>query len=65
MIRRRSKAQDRAACARRDALLAQREKLEVSSARRCIEQIKVTEASGGDTSELAKQRDDLDRRQIG
>lgn len=43
---------------RRDALLAQREKLE-GERQKVLEQIKVTEASGGDTKDLAKQRDDL------
>lgn len=43
---------------RRDALLEQRERLE-SERTKVVEQIKATEASGGDTKELAKQRDAL------
>jgi hypothetical protein len=43
---------------RRDALLEQRERLE-SERQKVVDQIKVTEASGGDTKDLAKQRDDL------
>ncbi|HEU4729541.1 MAG TPA: hypothetical protein VFT22_16700 [Kofleriaceae bacterium] len=43
---------------RRDALLAQREKLETER-RQVVEEIKRTEASGGDTKDLAKKRDDL------
>jgi chromosome segregation ATPase len=43
---------------RRDALLEQRQKLE-SQRTAVLEQIQKAEASGGDTKELAKQRDDL------
>lgn len=43
---------------RRDALLEQRQRLE-SQRTAVLEQIQKTEASGGDTKELAKQRDDL------
>jgi hypothetical protein len=43
---------------RRDALIEQREKLERERTQ-VVEQIKATEASGGDTKALAKQRDDL------
>ncbi|MBC7976008.1 MAG: hypothetical protein H7138_13635 [Myxococcales bacterium] len=43
---------------RRDALIEQRERLE-GERQKVVEQIKVTEASGGDTQELAKQRDAL------
>ncbi|HEX7843349.1 MAG TPA: hypothetical protein VF469_38015 [Kofleriaceae bacterium] len=43
---------------RRDALLAQRQKLE-SQRQVVIEQLQKAEASGGDTKELARQRDDL------
>lgn len=43
---------------RRDALLAQRDKLEGERAK-VVEQIKATEATGGDTQALAKQRDAL------
>ena len=43
---------------RRDALLATRAKLE-GERQKVDEQIKATEASGGDTKDLTKQRDDL------
>src|ERR1051325_4161591 len=43
---------------RRDALLEQRERLETAR-QQIVEQIQKTEASGGDTKALAKQRDDL------
>lgn len=43
---------------RRDALLAQRQRLE-SQRSVVLEQIQKVEASGGDTKELARQRDDL------
>jgi hypothetical protein len=43
---------------RRDALLEQRQRLE-SQRTAVLEQIQKAEASGGDTKELAKQRDDL------
>ena len=43
---------------RRDALLAQRQKLE-SQRQVVLEQLQKAEASGGDTKELARQRDDL------
>jgi chromosome segregation ATPase len=43
---------------RRDALLEQRQKLE-SQRTAVLEQIQKAEASGGDTKELSKQRDDL------
>jgi hypothetical protein len=43
---------------RRDALLDQRQKLE-GQRRLVLEQIQKTEASGGDTKDLARQRDDL------
>jgi hypothetical protein len=43
---------------RRDALLEQRERLE-SERQKVVEQIKATEATGGDTKDLAKQRDAL------
>lgn len=43
---------------RRDALLEKRERLE-SERNAVVEQIKATEATGGDTKELAKQRDAL------
>jgi hypothetical protein len=43
---------------RRDALLEQRERLE-GERQKVIEQIQQAEATGGDTKDLAKQRDDL------
>jgi hypothetical protein len=43
---------------RRDGLLAKREALE-GERQKVVDQIKATEASGGDTKALAKQRDDL------
>src|SRR5262245_29691012 len=43
---------------RRDALLEQRQKLE-SQRRVVLQQIEKAEASGGDTKELTRQRDDL------
>jgi hypothetical protein len=43
---------------RRDALLAQRERLE-GERQKIVEAIQRTEATGGDTRDLAKQRDDL------
>jgi hypothetical protein len=43
---------------RRDALLEQRERLE-GERQKIVEQIQRTEASGGDTKDLAKKRDDL------
>src|ERR1043165_4587373 len=43
---------------RRDALLEQRQKLE-SQRKVVLEEIQRTEASGGDTKDLTKQRDDL------
>jgi len=43
---------------RRDTLLEQRERLE-SERQKVVEQIKATEATGGDTKDLAKQRDAL------
>ncbi|HEX4416987.1 MAG TPA: hypothetical protein VH165_03765 [Kofleriaceae bacterium] len=52
-----SKAQDDL-LRRRDALLAQRERLE-GERQKVVEKIKATEATGGDTKDLAKQRDDL------
>ncbi|HEY0193743.1 MAG TPA: hypothetical protein VGC42_21650 [Kofleriaceae bacterium] len=43
---------------RRDTLLAQRAQLE-EDRQKVLDKIKATEASGGDTKDLAKQRDDL------
>src|SRR5678815_2355377 len=43
---------------RRDALLEQRQRLE-SQRKVVLEQIQKAEASGGDTKELSRQRDDL------
>jgi DNA repair exonuclease SbcCD ATPase subunit len=43
---------------RRDALLAQRERLE-GERKQVVEQLQKVEASGGDTKELAKRRDEL------
>jgi hypothetical protein len=50
--------------ARRDALLAQRQKLQ-SDADKVAEEIKQAEAKGGDTTELAKRKADLERQMQG